>query len=93
MKNRLKYKNFLLLLLIGFVYVSYKLGSQQIQIYKFNKEIKANNEVIKQLEKETQSLNKNKERYKSDEFIEKVAREKLGYVKPGERVYIDKTPE
>lgn len=93
MKKRVKNKNLLILMTICFIYVSYKLGSQQIQIYKFNKEIKANNNTIIELEKETQTLAKEKERYKTDEFVEKIAREKLGYVKPGEKVYIDKMPQ
>ena len=34
-------------------------------------------------------LNKQKEMINSDEYIEKVAREKLGMVKKGERVFVD----
>lgn len=58
-------------------------------MYKYNAEIKANNEKIAQQEKETKKLMQIKEKYNSNEYIEKIAREKLGYVKPGEKIYID----
>jgi cell division protein FtsL len=70
--------------------VAYVLVSQQIQFYKGNKTFRQNQEKISQRENENNKLAKEKEKYKSDGNIEKLAREKLGYVKPGEKVYIDK---
>ncbi|WP_242823568.1 FtsB family cell division protein [Thermoclostridium stercorarium] len=41
-------------------------------------------------EKETQEeLLKQQDMIETDEFIEKIAREKLGMVKEGERIYVD----
>lgn len=79
-----------LLILVGVFYVAYVLISQQIQFYKGNKTFNQNQKKIVQMEKENQELTKEKATYDSDENIEKIAREKLGYVKPGEKVYIDK---
>lgn len=45
---------------------------------------------IKALEKEIDELNKEIENSDSLEFIEKVAREEMGMVKPREIIYIDK---
>lgn len=42
------------------------------------------------LERDISQLNKEIENSGSLEFVEKVAREELGMVKPRERVYIDK---
>lgn len=79
-----------LLILMGAIYVVYVIIGQQIQFYKGNKIFNQNQDKIVQKEKENKDLIKAQETYKSDENIEKIAREKLGYVKPGEKVYIDK---
>jgi cell division protein FtsL len=39
--------------------------------------------------KQNETLKKQKDTMNSDEYIEKIAREKLGMVKPGERVFVD----
>jgi cell division protein FtsB len=39
--------------------------------------------------KQNETLKKQKDTMNSDEYIEKTAREKLGMVKPGERVFVD----
>lgn len=82
-----------MLILAGSLFVIYLLANLQIEFYKENKAYKANQEKIIQMEKETQELTKAKQTYNSDENIEKEAREKLGYVKPGEKVYIDKSQQ
>lgn len=47
-------------------------------------------EALVEEEKElNQGLQKQKEEVNSDQYIEKVAREKLGLVKPGEKVFVD----
>lgn len=58
--------------------------------------IKSKNENIKQLQakiekekKEGKRLNAYKDNVESDEFIEKIAREKLRMIKPNERVFVD----
>lgn len=90
MKKTSNNKKVLWLIMAGFLYAAYLLSAQQIEMYKFNKQIKDNNDKITQQEKEIQALVRDKEKYRSDDYIEKIAREKLGYVKPGEKVYIDR---
>lgn len=75
------------------IYIVYTLVTQQIQMYKYKKDIVSNNQKIEQQKKITEDLTRTKETYQSDEYIEKMAREKLGYVKPGEKVYIDKVQQ
>ncbi len=86
-----KKKRIIIISAICFVYVSYVLISQQIQTIKYNKTIKENHEKIVQQQREIDFLAREKQAYKSDEYMERVARERLGYVKPGEKIYKDKS--
>lgn len=81
------YKTILLCIVIGYV-VSVVI-SQQKMLNSYNSEIK-NLETQISKEKETrESLDAIKENINSTEYIEKMAREKLGMYLPNERVYID----
>jgi cell division protein FtsB len=44
---------------------------------------------IKEEEKNMEELKKQKDIINSDEYIEKIAREKLGMVKKGEKIFVD----
>lgn len=75
------------ILFIG--YCVYILFDQQIQINKYNsqismyeKEIESKNELISYYTEQKDNIN-------SDEYIEEVARESLGLVKPYEKIFID----
>ena len=79
--------------LIAFIAWGIVLVKQQISIAQYNDEIKALSTKIEVAEDE---LNKNKEDLKAEkeiinspEYIEKLAREKLGMYLQNERVYID----
>jgi cell division protein FtsL len=89
MRKRKKSRFGLFVLLIFFLYFACEMVGQQKLLYsksldmqkvksKVNEETKVNEE----LKKEQQAMN-------SDEYIEKIAREKLGMVKKGERVFVD----
>lgn len=87
MRRKQKFK-FIIFLLI-FANVCYIFISQQVKMYSINKQ-------IEQMQKEEQSvLGKNQElkdevkMSKSDSYIEKLARERLGLIKPGETPVID----
>lgn len=79
----------LLALAVFFLYFAYVFVDQQKIIY--NKEIEMQNiqEKISEESKQGEELKKQKEMLNSDEYIEKVAREKLGMVKEKERVFVD----
>ena len=53
-------------------------------------EISKNKQEIKKLEKDIVNLKKEIDNSNSSDFVEKVAREDLGMVKPREIIYVDK---
>ena len=77
-------------LVVAFVgYCSYTILNQQIQINKYDsqismyeKEIESKNELISYYNEQKNNVN-------SDEYIESVARESLGLVKPYEKIFVD----
>jgi len=77
---------------IGFLIIIYFYGAGDYGFFQFvNKSVEKKNleNEITKLEKENETLQKEKEMLeKMDEnYLEKVAREKYGMVKKGERVY------
>lgn len=81
------YKKILICIIAA--YVISILISQQKMLNSYNSEIRIY-EAQKEKEEETQkSLIEIKENVNSPEYIEQVAREKLGMYLPNERVYID----
>jgi len=84
---RIKLVNFVLIMLC--IYFAYSILSTQIQVYK---ERKALEEVNRQIE-EAQLENDEMMRILSggqEQYIERIAREKLGYAEPGEIVVKDR---
>jgi cell division protein FtsL len=69
--------------------VCYIFISQQVKMYSINKQ----NEQMKQQEQivldKNQKLKDEVKMSKSDSYIEKLARERLGLIKPGETPVID----
>ena len=89
MNKRKKSKLGLFVIIGFFVYFAYVFIDQQKVLYA--KEIEMNSIQMK-IEEETKlnkELKKQKEMLGSDEYVEKIAREKLGMVKPGERIFVD----
>lgn len=75
--------------LIAACYVVSVFTSQQKMINSYNSEIKSLESKISKEEETKDSLNKLKTNVDSTEYIEEIAREKLGMYLPNERVYID----
>lgn len=63
--------------------------SQQQTLNSYNKEIKKYEAQIAEAEETKQSLVAMKDNVNSPEYIEQIAREKLGMYLPNEKVYID----
>lgn len=63
--------------------------SQQSTINRKNNEIRNLNEQITSANQETERLKEELENVNDPEYLERMAREKLGLVGPNERVYID----
>jgi len=71
------------------LYLTYLLISQQGILYAKQSQLDELNSKIQTEEENNEKLVKQREEANSDENIEKIAREKLGMVKHGERVFVD----
>ena len=90
MKNK-KINNLLkkILVLLFIIYFIYTVIAQQKTLNTYAKEKDAYNDDIEVAQEEQQDLKEMKENINSYEYIEQIAREKLGMYYPNERVYID----
>jgi len=89
MKKRLRVGRFVVIaVLLYFIYVCI---SQQQTMDSYEKEANLYKENIAEAEMQKEKLENVKENIDSTEYIEEVAREKLGMYLPNERVYIDIT--
>jgi len=66
------------------LYISFSLGSRFDQLYAMQRNLDAMQTEIKDLRNKNAGLYEQLERLQSNDYIEQVAREKLGLVKPGE---------
>ena len=73
------------------IYVVYNLVLLQIQINEKNEELKILENEIYSQNLVNQQLEENVNAELTDEEIAEIAREKLGYSLPGERIFIDIT--
>lgn len=71
------------------IYFVYTFIEQQVQINKYDSEIEMYTADIENKRELVNYYNNQKGNIKSDEYIENVARESLGYVKPYEKIFID----
>lgn len=78
-----------ILIIVVACYVISIFVSQQKTLNTYNKDIKDYETKISKAEETKESLVEMKDNVNSPEYIEQVAREKLGMYLPNERVYID----
>lgn len=71
------------------VYAGYVLIWQQFTISKKNAEIDALQQQITEASDETERLKQELEEVNDPEYLERIAREKLGLVQANERVFVD----
>lgn len=89
MSKRKKSRFGLFILLIFALYFAYEMVGQQKLLYSKSLEMQKIESKVKEEKKVNEDLVKEQQTMNSDEYIEKVAREKLGMVKEGERVFVD----
>lgn len=89
MKNKRKGGLERVLYLIIILYVGFVLLRQEAVLFDCHKQQNYYLSEIKKSQSISQELKKKKQIYNSNEFIEKTAREKLGMVYPGEKVFKD----
>ncbi len=71
------------------VYFGFTFFNQQLKLNKYNSQIEMYEKEIESKQNLIEYYKSRKENITTDEYIESVAREKLGLVKPYEKVYID----
>ncbi len=71
------------------IYICFLLIFQQFDLARLKEKENDINEQISVAQREATELAAQKEAAGTDEYVERVAREKLGYMKPGEKVFID----
>ena len=90
MKNRMTNKLLKRLLIFAFIiYFVYTLIMQQKTLNSYSSEEAKYNNNIEVAQEEQNELQSMKDNINSDEYIEQIAREKLGMYYPNEKVYID----
>ena len=71
------------------VYAAFTLVSLQLQIHEKEKKMAMLQAAIDQQELENRQIQDVLDSADDAEYIAEIAREKLGYVAPGERVFVD----
>lgn len=89
-KKRKKSLNMIHVISIAFIiYFAITFFDQQLKLNKYNSQIEMYTKEIEAKQNLVEYYNNKNENIASDEYIESVAREKLGLVKPYETVYVD----
>jgi cell division protein FtsL len=77
------------ILLILLVFIFYSFGGQVVEMYNVQNEIKKIQGQMVELRTKNTDLGKQVDQLNSDAYIEREAREKLGLVKPGEKIILE----
>lgn len=89
-RKRRKSLNVVNVVAIAFMmYFSYTFFNQQLKLNKYNSQIEMYQKEIESKQNLVEYYNNKNENITTDEYIESVAREKLGLVKPYETIYVD----
>lgn len=88
-KRRKKISLFNVVVFAFVVYFVYTFCDQQIQINNYNSKIETYKSDIETKNKLVSYYKDQKTNIETDEYIEDVARESLGYVKPYEKIFVD----
>ena len=76
------------LVLVTAAYFLYLAAGQQYELYTIKRETYTLKDRIAELEKSNKAMADEKSRLSTPTYVEKIAREQLGLVKPGEVPYI-----
>lgn len=90
--NKLKIKNKIFIIMgytIFVAYAVYILVQQQVQLSLLNTQNTALAQKIEAEYQSAQKLAQEKKQVDTDQYIEKIAREKLGLIKSDEKVFVD----
>jgi len=86
--NRYVNLGFIVLIVIGILYISFISRNSFLATYKSHHELKKMQKQVEQIQKKNRELNAVNRRLAQDpKEVEKIAREKMGMQKQGEKVY------
>ncbi len=88
MKKKVSLRKVLIVLFSA--YVCYIIGSTQISMIKIRKELNVRQQELTKLQEKNEKLQDEVKMSKTDDYIEKLARERLGMIKDGETPVIPK---
>ena len=88
-KRKIKVDYLRVLLIIVLVYFSVTFVRQQLSINEYNVKLKSVKEDISETKAKIDELKEIETKVDDSEYIERIAREELGYVKPYEKIFID----
>ena len=86
-KKSVRIKPWQIVLLVILVWIGFSFAKGGLANYKLRQEIEALEKRLVVLEMRKEDLEREIEEWKSPENVERIAREQLGLVKPGEVVY------
>ncbi|MDO5713052.1 MAG: septum formation initiator family protein [Tissierellia bacterium] len=93
-KRKRKWKPSSIILPLLLISLLWYLGSSTIEMSKVRRDkiitIRRNNEKIAQMEKDIQELEQEIEKSDTMDYVEKVARDEWGMIKPREIIFVDK---
>lgn len=84
MKKRMNLKNVVIIILIAIFVISYI--RQEVTMNKIQKDIEAKQTQLNELKDKNEKLQDEVNQSSTDEYIERMARERLGMIKDGEKV-------
>lgn len=87
-RRRLRIKWFRVLLVVLAMYAVYICGNQHLQYLVVSREAEGSRMRLEQLQQVNQSMLNEKQQLLTSSYVEKLAREELGLVKPGEVPYV-----
>jgi cell division protein DivIC len=76
-------------LVLTILSMGYGVVDQALRVKEYKEEMKSLRSQINKVDEDIRELQENKKYINEDEYIEKIAREKLNMVKPEEIIYID----
>ena len=88
-KGNIRIKVKMLLLVLVSIYVVYILVEQEIMLRTYNNQIRYYDQKIEREKDRTKQIERLKDMYNTEMYIEQIARDRLGLVKPGEKIFID----
>ena len=83
-KKRMNLKNMVIIILIAILVISYV--RQELTMNKIHKDIEAKQTQLNELQDKNKKLQDEVNQSSTDEYIERMARERLGMIKDGEKV-------